>query len=192
VAKKLDQILVIDVEATCWQGDPPPGQDHEIIEIGLCVLDVATLRRGDNPSILVRPVHSTVGEYCTQLTTLTQEEVDSGISLHEACDTLRRNYHSRERLWASYGDYDRKQFERECKAHSIDYPFGDGHINVKSLFALVRNLSSEVPLDKAIDMAGFPLEGTHHRGADDAWNIARLLADILLRVRSSVFEQRAE
>ena len=43
MARKLDQILVVDVEATCWEGDPPPGQISEIIEIGLCVLDVATL-----------------------------------------------------------------------------------------------------------------------------------------------------
>jgi inhibitor of KinA sporulation pathway (predicted exonuclease) len=183
VAEKLDQILVIDVEATCWQGDPPPGQDAEIVEIGLCILDVATGRRGDNPSILVRPVHSTISDYCTQLTTLTQEEVEAGVSLREACDMLRHKHRSRERLWASYGDYDRKQFKRECRAHGIDYPFGDGHINVKSLFALVRGLPGEVPLDRAMAMAGFPLEGTHHRGADDAWNIARLLADILLSAR---------
>jgi hypothetical protein len=26
MARKLDYILVIDVEATCWQGEPPPGQ----------------------------------------------------------------------------------------------------------------------------------------------------------------------
>src|SRR4051812_272830 len=31
---------VIDVEATCWDGQPPPGQVNEIIEIGLCVVDL--------------------------------------------------------------------------------------------------------------------------------------------------------
>ena len=35
MARKLDRILVVDVEATCWEGDPPPGQISEIIEIGL-------------------------------------------------------------------------------------------------------------------------------------------------------------
>ena len=40
--KILDKIIVIDLEATCWEGDPPPGQESEIIEIGLCILDVAT------------------------------------------------------------------------------------------------------------------------------------------------------
>ena len=49
MARKLDQILVIDVEATCWEGNPPPGQTSEIIEIGLCVLDV--------PTLTARPAH---------------------------------------------------------------------------------------------------------------------------------------
>jgi len=26
MARKLDRMLVVDVEATCWEGDPPPGQ----------------------------------------------------------------------------------------------------------------------------------------------------------------------
>jgi inhibitor of KinA sporulation pathway (predicted exonuclease) len=184
VARKLDQILVIDLESTCWQGDPPPGQDSEIIEIGLCVLDVTSGERLDNPSILVKPLHSTVSEYCTALTTLTQAEVDLGISLRDACRILEEKYGSRKRLWASYGDYDRKQFKRQCTAHGIDYPFGDGHINVKSLFALVHNLPREVPLDVALKRLGFPLEGTHHRGGDDAWNIARILREILFRARA--------
>ena len=34
MARKLDRILVVDIEATCWEGNPPPGQTSEIIEIG--------------------------------------------------------------------------------------------------------------------------------------------------------------
>jgi len=184
VAKRLDQILVIDLEATCWAGDPPEGQEREIIEIGLCVLDVASGERRDNPSILVKPEHSTISDYCTRLTTLTQEQVDAGINLGEACQVLKDKYRSKERLWASYGDYDRQQFKRSCAASGLDYPFGDGHINVKSLFALVHNLKNEVPLDTALEMMDWPLEGTLHRGGDDAWNIARLLGDILLKARA--------
>jgi len=33
---------VVDVEATCWQDNPPSGQRSEIIEIGLTVVDPAT------------------------------------------------------------------------------------------------------------------------------------------------------
>ncbi|MBN1660342.1 MAG: exonuclease domain-containing protein [Anaerolineae bacterium] len=184
MAKKLDQILVVDLESTCWAGDPPPGEEHEIIEIGLCVLDVATGRRLDNRSILICPTCSRISDYCRELTTLTQNEVEAGVTLAEACRALRENFGARRRPWASWGDYDRKQLQRECQAKSVEYPFGDRHINAKTLFALVRGLKREVGLDSALDMLGFPLEGTHHRGGDDAWNIARILAWLLAAART--------
>ena len=183
MAKKLDQILVIDIEATCWEGSPPEGQESEIIEIGLCPLDVSTGRRLGKISFLVRPEWSTVSEYCTALTTLTQQDVDNGFSLGEACRLLEKRYESKHRLWASYGDYDRLQFERNCQTHGIPYPFGSGHINVKSLLAVGLGLPKELRLDAAMRYLGLPQEGTYHRGHDDAWNIARLLAEFLRRIR---------
>lgn len=51
MARKLDRILVVDIEATCWEGNPPPGQTSEIIEIGLCVLDVPTLARAPSSAL---------------------------------------------------------------------------------------------------------------------------------------------
>ena len=36
---------VVDVEATCWESVPPPGQISEIIEIGLATVDLATGQR---------------------------------------------------------------------------------------------------------------------------------------------------
>ncbi|MEC8569588.1 MAG: DNA polymerase III, partial [Planctomycetota bacterium] len=55
MAKSLDQILVIDIESTCWEGGfSPPGQVSEIIEIGLCLVDVASLERLERRSIMVR------------------------------------------------------------------------------------------------------------------------------------------
>jgi len=106
MARKLDRILVVDVESTCWEGNPPPGQMSEIIEIGLCVVDVAALERVERRSILVRPACSMVSAYCTQLTTLTQADVDAGIPLAEACRALTEEYQSGQRLFASFGDYD--------------------------------------------------------------------------------------
>ena len=180
MTKRLDAILVVDLESTCWAGPPPGGQEHEIIEIGLCSLDVATLERREKRSLLVRPAVSTVCEYCTALTTLTQEQVEhEGIPLASACAILREEYRSRTRPWASYGDYDRQQLRRECRRKGIPYPFGSRHLNVKTLFALAYALPREVPLDKALEIMGVPLEGTHHRGHDDAWNIALILSTLL-------------
>jgi len=179
MARKLDQILVVDVESTCWEGDPPAGQESEIIEIGLCALDVATLQRLEKRSILVRPERSTVSAYCTALTGLTQADVQEGVSLREACRILKREYRARERLWASYGDYDRRQFERNCRTQGIAYPFGPTHLNIKNLFAVMHALPREVGMARALEMLGLPLEGTHHRAGDDAWNIAHILAELL-------------
>jgi inhibitor of KinA sporulation pathway (predicted exonuclease) len=181
---RLDSILVIDIESTCWAGEPPPDQRSEIIEVGLCLLDVATARRTSRASLIVRPESSTVSEHCRALTTLTQADVKAGMSLREACHILREEYHSSERLWASYGDYDRKKFERECRDKGIAYPFGDAHLNVKNLFAIVHRLPREVELVQAMNLLGWTLEGTYHRGDADAWNIARLLGDMLSRTRA--------
>ncbi|MFD9736222.1 exonuclease domain-containing protein [Umezawaea sp. NPDC059074] len=171
---KLDRVLVVDVEATCWAGEPPAGQVSEIIEIGVCELDVESGERVGKHSVLVRPERSTVSEFCTSLTTLTAEQVAGGVTYAEACRLLRKDFGSRDRVWASYGDYDRKQFERQGS-----YPFGPRHVNVKTLFALTRRLPREVGLDAALKIAGLPLEGTHHRGDDDAWNIAALFSGML-------------
>lgn len=175
---KLDRVLVVDVEATCWDGDPPAGETSEIIEIGVCELDVESGERLGKHSILVRPERSTVSAFCTSLTTLTAEQVSTGVTYAEACAVLRGQFRSRDRVWASYGDYDRKQFERQG-----NYPFGPRHVNVKTLFALSRVLPREVGLAEALAVAGLPLEGTHHRGDDDAWNIAALFGGILRATR---------
>ena len=180
---RLDQILVIDLESTCWSGEPPAGQQSEIIEIGLCTLDVHSLQRLETRSILVRPERSQVSEYCTSLTTLTPADVARGTSLREACRILREEYAAEERLWASFGDYDRKKFERECNAKEVAYPFGDAHLNVKNLFAVVYRLHHEVELDQVLSILGWRMEGTYHRGDADAWNIARVLGHILQRAR---------
>jgi len=183
LAKKLDQILVIDIESTCWQGNPPSGQESEIIEIGICTLDIASGERGEKRSILVKPERSKVSDFCTQLTTLTQEQVDKGVDFANACSILRNKYASKDKVWASYGDYDRRQFEKQCQARKVSYPFGTSHINVKTLFAVIHAFPEEIGMAEALELLGIPLEGIHHRGIDDAWNIAAILSELLLQRR---------
>jgi inhibitor of KinA sporulation pathway (predicted exonuclease) len=188
MARKLDQILVVDVESTCWERVPPKGQEAEIIEIGICPVDVQSLERLEKRSILVRPERSRVSQFCTELTTLSQKQLDNeGISFAEACRILRKDYDSRDRTWASFGDYDRRQFERQCLSWDVTYPFGPGHINIKTLFALTHNLKREAGMAKALRMMKHPLEGTHHRAVDDAWNIAAILIDFMLARREPAF-----
>ena len=176
----MTDILVIDVEATCWQSrTPPPGQQSEIIEIGLCLLDTTTYQPHSKRSILIRPQRSKVSSFCTELTTLTQAQVDTGISFEEACVTLIEEYQSRNLRWASYGDYDRKQFEQQCPSFGVPYPFGEEHINVKKMIARKMGWRRAIGMSRALQNLNLALVGTHHRGHDDAWNIARILALVL-------------
>jgi inhibitor of KinA sporulation pathway (predicted exonuclease) len=177
----MDLLNVIDVEATCWEGQPPPGAVSEIIEIGLTVVDLEERERLAKHRILVRPRRSTVSAFCTELTGLTQEEVDTGVEFAEACRVLGDEHRADSRPWASWGDYDRKQFERQCRATSTRYPFGKRHTNVKLVFTEARGLRRRPGMAEALAIAGFPLEGRHHSGADDAWNIAAMVLDLAVK-----------
>jgi inhibitor of KinA sporulation pathway (predicted exonuclease) len=174
--KTTNKILIIDLEATCWEGNPPKGQENEIIEIGACLLDIETGTISKNKGILIAPEYSKVSPFCTQLTTITQEMLDEkGISLEDANDILREEYDSENYTWASYGAYDLNMVKRQCTKFKIDYPFADDHINVKALFSEIKGLRKEVGMGGALKMLNFKLEGTHHRGVDDARNIAKIL-----------------
>jgi inhibitor of KinA sporulation pathway (predicted exonuclease) len=178
--KRLDKIIVVDLEATCWQGDPPTGETSEIIEIGMCLLDVVSGERSDKRGILIKPRHSTLSDYCVQLTTITPPMLENAPSFRQACWLLRDKYQSHERTWASYGDYDRLMMTQQCQDMDVPYPFGRSHINVKNLFALKHGLAREVNLKQATALLNLPFEGTLHRGVDDAWNIAAVLERVLL------------
>ncbi len=182
----LDRLLVIDVESTCWLSAPPEGERAEIIEIGLCLVDVQSGARLERESILIRPERSTLSPFCTQLTTLTSEHLANGVSFAEACDRLRDRYRVSEVPWASYGEYDRRMFETQCADWGIAYPFSAAHVNVKHLVSLVRGLQHEVGLIDAMRLFDLPVEGTHHRGVDDAWNTALIATTLILQRRAEL------
>jgi inhibitor of KinA sporulation pathway (predicted exonuclease) len=179
-----EKVLVIDLEATCWEsnGAKPVDEQHEIIEVGWAVVDVpsnALLRTG---TILVKPVHSCISTFCTQLTTITQELVDTeGVTLKEAFDFLVDEVGSKSVSWASYGEYDKNMVRRQCRVFGLQYPFGETHTNVKTLFKEVysgyRGNYGMATAYKAVFGKG--IEGTHHRGGDDAKNIAVMLGELL-------------
>lgn len=178
MAKLFDQAVLCDLEASCWDGPPPPGQKSEIIEIGICMLDLKTLERGEKKSILVKPMKSEISPFCTKLTTITADMLKDAVSLKEAMMVLA-TYKPDLRTWASWGDYDRTMLERDSADKGLKSPMGKTHLNVKNLFALKHKLDKEVGMDEALKILKMPLAGTHHRGGDDAFNIAGILATLL-------------
>lgn len=179
MAKLLDKILVVDVEATCWEGKTPDDQESEIIEVGICELNVQTKSIERNEGILVKPERSEISDFCTTLTSITPTMVETGMTFEQACDYIKKEYLSTKRVWASYGAYDLNQFKRQADSFNVPYPFGPSHINVKTLYAIQRSLVREEGMAGALRGLGLPLEGVHHRGVDDAKNIANILKHIL-------------
>jgi inhibitor of KinA sporulation pathway (predicted exonuclease) len=170
---------VVDVESTCWEREPPEGQHSDIIEIGISRVDIEEARIIRSTGVLVRPESSEIGDFCTKLTTLTPEMVkQEGIPFSEACDWLRHTFGSHKTPWASWGDYDRIQFQRCCDRYLVRYPFGRTHLNIKHLFSVMRGNRFTTGMRHALKEAGLPLTGVHHRGADDARNIAELFLHI--------------
>jgi inhibitor of KinA sporulation pathway (predicted exonuclease) len=185
MAKKIDHVLVIDVESTCWDTRPPQGQISEIIEIGICVVDIRALERRERRTIMVKPMHSQISPFCTQLTSITPAMVADAQPLGDAIRILQQDYNPAERVFAAWGDYDRGQFQRNCELYGLEYPFGPTFLNVKNLFALALGLAKEEGEAAACERIGLPFEGTHHRGGDDAWNVGALLCWLLKRAREA-------
>ncbi|WP_407539444.1 3'-5' exonuclease [Deinococcus radiomollis] len=171
-------INVVDLEATCWDGPTPPGQSNEVIEIGLCIFDPATRERRSRHQIVVKPGRSEVSEFCTRLTGWTAAQVASGVSFAEACRQLRREFRSDSRLMVSWGGYDFRQIGRQCAATSTPFPFAR-HLDLKAAHRDFYRLPTRLGLGQAVEQAGLTFEGRAHLGADDAWNVAALLSQLL-------------
>ncbi|MFB9076603.1 exonuclease domain-containing protein [Flavobacterium procerum] len=174
--KTTDKIIIIDLEATCWQSAVPKGQQNEIIEIGLAVLNTENGEITKNNGILIKPQRSTVSSFCTELTTITQDLLDrNGVNFEEALNMLVDEYNPDLYTWASYGQYDLNMLRKQCQSFGVEYPMSNEHINVKTYFAEKFGLDRATGMNGALQMLNIPLEGTHHRGVDDAKNIAKIL-----------------
>jgi inhibitor of KinA sporulation pathway (predicted exonuclease) len=187
-----DKIVVIDLEATCWEGfDAPEGQVNEIIEIGVCLIEPRKfpIQVTDKRSILVKPTESIVSPFCTELTSLTQEMVDTqGISFDEACSILENDYDSRNRLWVSWGGFDKEFFKAQCRRRKVRYPLNRKHGNLKSIFQ--DRHGERMGLMRALETVGIQAQGTTHRGDDDAYNTACLLKYLFERYGGDILKAK--
>lgn len=171
--------IIVDLEATCWENTRNTDR-MEIIEIGAVLL----LSASDEPSSefnrFVRPVvEPKLSDFCRKLTSITQAAVDRA-------DTFRTVFHDFLKwigqepfVLCSWGAYDLNQFHTDCRRHSIKFPETfNRHVNLKKEFARVFSVRS-CGMAAALAHAGLPLEGLHHRGIDDARNIAKLAQLVL-------------
>lgn len=172
--------ILVDLEATCADDGSLARSEMEIIEIGA----VAVSADGVVPfSVFVRPTrHPRLTPFCTALTSITQEDVDAAEDFRGASRRFAdfvSTYAEPNDWWGSWGDYDRNQLGHDVRRHGVPTPVPLPHRNLKQEFTERQGLRKRPGLDDAIHLAGLDFLGSHHRGVDDARNIAQLLPWIL-------------
>ncbi len=184
--------VLVDVECTCWEKDPPADARPEIIEIGMYVpRTVPVEAAGSSVTWLVRPtMHRRLSSFCTSLTTITQEQVDAAddyVTVLAAIDSWCRRALAKSlptTAWGSWGYFDLKVLTQNSLWNSAPLAFsGTQHVNVKemarhvevargaSLVRSDRRRGGTFGIGKAVRvLLGSSFQGTHHRGIDDARN----------------------
>ena len=176
-------ILVVDLEATCWDASTPEGASQsihtmEIIEIG-CALSNQHGTVLDTRSFMVRPQRQPVlSEFCIELTHITQAMVDNAPPLADAVVQMNAwlNDVAADALWCSWGNYDRLHLEAQSQEHDarpavLAFP----HLNLKRIWRRTTGQKRKNGFAHALAFHDLAFEGHHHRGVDDARNMVRVL-----------------
>ncbi len=192
--------IVFDLESTC--GPEIPNGESEIIEIGAVKLN-EKLEIIDEFQAFVRPVlHPTITYFCEELTSIKQADVDTAGTFNEVAVDFNywcNDYGKSEYYLCSWGFYDKKMLVADSKRWGLKYGWVDrNHISIKhqhgemlykdevqrlevsGMISTTRTkqLKKGVGMAKALEMCNLKLDGTHHRGIDDARNIAKVFVKI--------------
>lgn len=165
---RLDRVLSVDFEMTCWDGEPPPGQVSEIIQIGITEIDNETMTRVRSESWYVRNELSEVSPYCTALTGITPAILRKrGIPLGEAGRIIAKKYGSRNKGWLAWGS-DKSAIDRDCHVKGVEPFLSNAFFNVGLLYSMVASEGRSVGLDEAAARFGISFEGRPHDAGADA------------------------
>ncbi len=174
------EVIVIDLEATCWETDAETALNtSEIIEIGVCVLDVQTGEIKKPQGLIIKPKKSKISPFCESLTSITQDMVDAGMSFEKSIKILKQDYGVSRRIMGAYGNYDQNMLMAECDRRQLKSPFGPTYLNIAAMCALKLKATRRLSVEDALKGFGLQFEGRPHRGVDDAVQAARLLWEII-------------
>lgn len=165
--------IIFDLEATCKENDRE--FEKETIEIGAIKVNenlevVSTFNEFIKPKL-----NSILTDFCTKLTSITQEDVDKADNFAVVLKRFKKwlSEDGEAYILCSWGFYDKSQFISDCRLHGIDTSWVANHISLKHQFALINGIRP-CGMEKALRMLKIELEGTHHRGIDDAKNIGKI------------------
>ncbi|NXN08910.1 ERI2 exoribonuclease, partial [Indicator maculatus] len=193
-------LIVLDFEATCWRD--AGRRSPEIIEFPAVLLNTST---GDIESefhTYVQPQeHPVLSEFCTELTGITQDQVDEGLPLNiclsqflkwiEKMQKEKKILFSTDTLSIYYPKYSNSEAKActfvtwtdwdlgvclpyECKRKQLRKPdIFNSWIDLKATYRAFYNRQPK-GLNGALQDLGIAFEGREHSGLDDSRNTARL------------------
>lgn len=176
-----DYYLIVDLEATCSDDKSIARRKMEIIEIGAVLLNSKTLQIQSEYQTFVKPIlNPSLTHFCRSLTSISQQDIDQAPHFPEALKNFQSWFYPfGSYRFCSWGDYDRHQFKQDCQLHGVGYPFPGDHLNLKRAFSQSLNYKKKFGMAGALSELGIELQGRHHRGIDDARNIARIVQTVL-------------
>lgn len=169
---KIKEIFVYDLEATCGL---PEGTQSEIIQLGYCFLNLKTKAITNCKSIIVKPQYTSITKFCTDLTGITQEQVNKGINFKQLISHLM-DLKLKYRMCVCFG-HDHLFIQNECISKNVEYPFSVSNlINLCNLIKLRKKTEKGISLINALKENNLEFEGIQHNAMYDAYNTARLFS----------------
>ncbi len=164
--------IILDLEATCWKNRH---EQNEIIEIGALSINDKMETVSEFAEFVKPIIHPKLSDFCTELTSIKQSDVDFADTFEKVLTRfwnwidLEQDY-----ILCSWGFYDKSQFKKDCLLHGLNTEWLKKHISLKHQYTKILNLRRNIGMVNALKNEKLPLDGTHHRGIDDARNIAKI------------------
>lgn len=175
------KILSLDLEL-----NQDPSSGPKIIEIGACVGNISTGEIVESYSAFVNPKQKLLN-HIIKLTSITQEQVDTGHTLEEAylgMEELARK-HDCLTMPIVWGAGDGHALRQELSTH-IEWAFGKRELDVKAVFQAYQMAFAQkvqAGLAKAMTRLELAFKGKKHRAVDDAMNTFIIYCALLKKFR---------
>lgn len=174
--------IIIDFEATCDLRENP--DTIEIIEFPAVVIDANTHKIVNEVQFYVKPVHHPIlTQFCTELTGITQEQVDTALeftpTLHQFMYWLHKNQYTDSTI-ITCSDWDfGTMFPAQCKVSHLSIPdrFRTWLDIVKEFISHYHKYANS--MGEMMEILGIPLTGRVHSGIDDCRNLAKVWCRML-------------
>ncbi|NXI68270.1 ERI2 exoribonuclease, partial [Anseranas semipalmata] len=193
--QRFGYLVVVDFEATCWRD--ARRRSPEIIEFPAVLLNASTGEIESEFHTYVQPQeHPVLSEFCTELTGITQNQVDEGVPLNiclsQFLKWIQKIQKEKKILFSSdtpsnstseakpctfvtWTDWDLGVcLQYECKRKQLRKPdILNSWIDLKATYRAFYNRKPK-GLNGALQDLGMAFAGREHSGLDDSRNTARL------------------